>query len=129
KPNPALISSVSEIRGVPAGRPTLLSIQVSAPEVSFQWQVYKNDEHGFDELENDSLYLGVKTPELLISKLTPDLSGYRYRCMVAGNNVPTSTSLMVTLIAEEQFSLLQDVSDVTVYPGDPIEFTISATGK
>ncbi len=60
----------------------------------YKWQVNKSDK--FIDLDDDATYSNVDKDTLIITKVTGDISGSKYRCIVSGH-CDTTTSIVATL--------------------------------
>lgn len=63
--------------------------------LAYQWQV--DEGSGFSDLSDSTPYSGANTPNLILSSVTSDMSGFAYRCVVNGSCGGPVTSLPATL--------------------------------
>lgn len=91
---------------------------VPAGGLSYQWQEDKGS--GFNNLAEGFPYLGTQTATLRINPLSVTMSGYRYRCIVDGICVTSTTSLPSTLTVTAGTGIAQQqggkVNYLSVYP-------------
>ena len=94
--NNILFKSLYVIRPVcPGGN---ISFSVPAGAGAYQWQV--NDGTGYTNLSNVGLYSGTDAATLNITNAAPGMYGYRYRCIITGDNsIANSQEFVLKYIA------------------------------
>lgn len=65
---------------------TSMSISCSLTPESLLWQVDKNDNNGFVDIDDNFLYSGITTPNLIIYNPTFEYNNYLYRCIGVFNS-------------------------------------------
>lgn len=122
-----LINSTQRTDTLYEGGSTSFEIHARAENVSYYWQVKVNDDEGFTHIKDTVHYRGVHSAILSIDNVTADMDRYIYRCMVTGENVPTTTSYALTLRVSEHFGLLESPETERVCSNMPISFTVGTT--
>ncbi|MBK8566358.1 MAG: PKD domain-containing protein [Saprospiraceae bacterium] len=72
-----------------------LSFLVEGNYLAYQWQ--QDYGNGWQNLQNNSIYSGVNSPDLIISSPAPAMDGTKYRCVVSNACNPDLSSDEVTL--------------------------------
>ncbi|GET46740.1 T9SS type B sorting domain-containing protein [Capnocytophaga felis] len=74
-----------------------ITINIAGESVTkYQWQVDKNDNNGFVNLNNDATYSGVTSNNLTV-KTSNEINNYKYQVIVEGNCGHKETSNIVSL--------------------------------
>ncbi|MFT3796230.1 GEVED domain-containing protein [Flavobacterium sp.] len=100
---------------------------VASPDVTvYQWQEDQGGDN-WQNLSNAGVYSGVDSATLLLSGVTPSMSGWRYRCKVTGNGMAESNAATLTVV--QSVAINTDPSAQTVcYSGGASVFSVAATG-
>jgi len=100
-------------------------IAVGTGSFSYLWQEDRGT--GFANLADGPAYTGTSTPHLSIFSTTPEMNGYRYRCIVGGTCGQT-TSNTVLLTVQSSLSILDDPESISICNGLNAVFSITAEG-
>ncbi|MBE2290595.1 MAG: hypothetical protein IAE95_13655 [Chitinophagaceae bacterium] len=90
---PLKITAQPTDRHATIGRKAIFSVKAENA-THYKWQVNKSDK--FVDLDDDATYSNVDKDTLIITKVTADISGSKYRCVVSGH-CDTTTSSVATL--------------------------------
>ncbi|MBL7692269.1 MAG: hypothetical protein JNM41_11805 [Flavipsychrobacter sp.] len=89
--NPPLkITSQPTDRHATIGRKAVFAVKAENAK-HYKWQVNKSDK--FVDLDDDATYSNVDKDSLIISKVTRDISGSKYRCIISGYCDTTSSNV------------------------------------
>jgi hypothetical protein len=126
---PAIISSPTSTP-ICDGGTTIFSVGATGTNLVYQWQV--NTGGGYVNINNTGVYSGANTASLVISGVTPAMTGYQYQCIISGDCPPAITSGSLTLVLTV-YTLpaitSQPVGSVTICEGNNTSFNISAIGS
>jgi len=94
---------------------------------SYQWQADAGS--GFTDLNENSVYSGVSTDDLMISGATADLSGTTYRCIAANpEGETTSESATLTIYSAAEITSHPAPSTVVCQGATDITLEVHASG-
>ncbi|MDI5888818.1 MBG domain-containing protein, partial [Flavobacterium yafengii] len=119
-----------------------ISFSVVATNVTtYQWQV--NNGTGYTNITNNSIYSNATTPTLTIANPTVAMSNYKYRVLLTGTCINTTTDpatltvtpkvLNVTVVADDQTKVYGDLNPALTavvsgaVNGDTINYTLATT--
>ena len=100
-------------------------IAVGTGSLSYLWQEDRGT--GFASLADGPAYAGTSTPHLSVFSTTPEMNGYRYRCIVGGT-CGQATSNTVSLTVQSSLSILDDPESISICNGLTAVFSITAEG-
>ncbi len=108
------------------GQSTAFGISATGTAITYQWQV--DDGTGFRNISNNSVYSGVNSDTLKLQSANVPMSGYQYRCIIAGTCAPPDTTIIATLTVRELPDITRQPSDSTICAYGDASFSITATG-
>jgi len=106
------------------GTNVAFSVTASGTGIGYQWQI--NTGAGFANITNGGVYSGATTATLSITGATVALTGYQYRCVVAGTCSPAATSGVATLTVHAPVVIERSEPGAEVCAGANASFTITA---
>lgn len=123
--NTTSIYSQTTDQQVCTGTPIALEILTTGPVLSYHWE--RNAGQGWQNIYDGGIYIGTQTNFLQITSTEDSIDQFTYRCVVdAPCQQPTSNAILVRTFAAPK--LTSQPSSVTVYPGSPATFTVTASG-
>lgn len=111
-----------------AGSPDSFQVVATGTGLTYQWQLSTNGGITWNNVPAAAPYSGTTSVKLLISSVTAAMNGYRYRCIVSGTCTPAATSGTAILTVNTSPTITSSPSSVTVCPGNPTSFSVTATG-
>jgi gliding motility-associated-like protein len=110
-----------------SGASANFSVTATGIGLTYQWQA--NTGSGWNNLSNFGAYTNVNTYVLTVTPVTVAMSGYQFRCIVAGSCTPTTaTSTPVTLTVNPPLSNNSVSSSQNLCAGTPNPFTVTTPG-
>lgn len=109
------------------GDPVSFSVNVTATNPGYQWQVH--DGTGYYNLTNTGIYSNVNTATLNISSATAGINGYGYRCVVTGVCAPvTVISATASLTIGTAIPVVAQPANTTICSGGTAMFSVVTAG-
>ena len=109
---------------IPENTGTSYSVSAVASGINYQWQISTDDGGIWTDMINGGQYSGVTSATLNISNATLSMSGYWYRCIVAGYCTPEAVSDPAELIVLPKITAIAGtVSDCPGTITVPIDIT------
>ncbi|WP_370088807.1 choice-of-anchor Q domain-containing protein [Ekhidna sp.] len=95
------------------GNEVSFTVEASAEEASYQWQVSTGGE--YTDLADDATYSGTQTSELTIAELSDDLDGNSYRVVINGlcENISSGALLDVLHYPTSDNGSIEALEDIT----------------
>lgn len=119
-----LIGTSPVSRTICTGSNLSFSVAASGTGIVYQWQF--NSGSGFINITNGGIYSGATTATLTLTGATLTLSGYQYRCLVAGTCTPSVISGVATLTVHAPVVIERSAPAVEICAGGNASFTITA---
>lgn len=94
--------------------------------LTYQWQ--EDQGSGFIDISDDTRFSGTGTSQLSISNAENAMSGFKYRCVISGDNAPDVTSGFAEINILAPVVITTQPTDETASAGNNITFTTTATG-
>ncbi len=89
------IVSQPEIVDVCENQSVEIALDIIGSDLQYQWQI--NQAGNFQNLNDNSVYAGSRTPVLSINRVTTEMTNYSFRLVISSNCYPSVTSLPVRL--------------------------------
>jgi|GEM_PF-1136573 len=117
-----VISAEPANRTICANQNTLFRVTASGTSLTYQW--YKSIDNGF----SFSSIFGSNNDTLYLNNVPSSDNATRYLCVVSGTCSPNDTSAQGILTVNTVPVVTSDPLSQSVCEGDPVTFTVSATG-
>ncbi|MBN2698195.1 MAG: PKD domain-containing protein [Bacteroidales bacterium] len=110
------------------GNPTEFSVDATATNIGYLWQVNMNDGAGYQYILEDSagIYLGFDSRVLILLNPMSRFDGYRYRAVVSGDCEPYQYSQPATLTVLEKAEIETQPEFRVICEYENTVFTVSA---
>lgn len=92
----------------------------------YQWQV--DDGTGFVNINDDAIYSGTNSKDLMLTAATSALNGYEYRCEIGACAAPVYSSGALLTIDDKPV-LVQGPGTASICEDGDVTFTVEATGN
>ena len=102
---------------------TTFTVAVTGTAPTYQWQLSTDGGTSWANVA------GATTATLNLSGLTPAMSGYQYRVVIAGTCTGSFNSNAATLAVNSPVALTDQPDDARICEGDNTSFSVTATGS
>ncbi|RYE23942.1 MAG: T9SS type A sorting domain-containing protein [Sphingobacteriales bacterium] len=108
-------------------QPSSFSLTAEGGGITYQWQVDTGT--GYSVVVDNATYSGSSTNNLQIAASLPGMTGYGYRCVVAGPCLPNDTTTRAVLRVDTiPVITTQPINNITCV-GDTARFSVAAYGS